>query len=86
MGTCMSIDLEKDCIMCYGALENKYIHCGHCKCRFHYKCLMAGSPTLDHCINCKKQQLRFIDMRIDDRTQTFSRPTSARVKRRHYTI
>ena len=49
MGACMSIDIEKDCIMCYGALENKYIHCDIVSVDFITGRLMAGSPGLDHC-------------------------------------
>lgn len=86
MGNCLTIDAENDCMLCYERLEKRYLDCGHCKCRFHHKCMMKAVPGLDYCANCNKDNLRFIDMRIDEDANMYWTPSSKQIRHRHYTI
>ena len=86
MGNCVSIDIEKDCMLCYGPLERRYICCGNCKCRFHHKCMMKVEPGLNRCVSCNKGSLCFIDERIDEKTRMQWESGSKKVRHRHYTI
>ena len=66
MGNCIVMEKQCDygCGLCHSKLDNQYIFCPYCNCRFHNRCIKNLKLIYKGCPHCKNKYLRFIDKEL----------------------